>query len=78
MRISAAFGHPFRKHPDSVSELSGQHNGTFGHLVEQIKKLVLFNQERLKGANDEETGDAESKRNAAIEIRSRIICTRYR
>ena len=34
VRISAASGHPFRKHPDSVSELSGQHNGTSGHLVE--------------------------------------------
>jgi hypothetical protein len=33
MRISATSGHPFRKHPDSVPVISGQHNGTSGHLV---------------------------------------------
>ena len=27
VRISAGSGQPFRKHPDAVSELSGQHNG---------------------------------------------------
>jgi hypothetical protein len=27
LRISAGSGQPFRKHPDAVSELSGQHNG---------------------------------------------------
>ncbi len=51
-----------------MSELSGQYNGTSGHLVETIKNWYSLIKMIKGGPSDEEGGHAKSERNFKIEI----------